>query len=227
MSRVVPMDCVDYVSCGNGQDVYDVKNNVHRLMPMLRKEEVKDIIAPMDRHLVVMSVHGNGVFRRFAHPSKAWYGCLVMAVRLMAAVALRRRWMIWKIETDYGFLKDMEPAKICFSGTHLSLKRYLSDLEPDKYSHSFVNPYWLEMQSKGVSKGNAVQWIQLREGISREETACAGDGENDLSMMEHCAIRIVPANAMKSVKAIATEHVTCWKKEGVPHWLEEHLLEEE
>lgn len=57
-----------------------------------------------------------------------------------------------------------------------------------------------EVFSKDASKGNALKALAGRLGITKEETACIGDGENDLSMFEVCGLRIAMGNGFKGLK---------------------------
>lgn len=59
---------------------------------------------------------------------------------------------------------------------------------------------YAEVYSKKASKGNALSALQGYLGISREETACIGDGENDLSMFEVSGVKISMGNGVPELK---------------------------
>lgn len=61
----------------------------------------------------------------------------------------------------------------------------------------------IEVNNRGVSKGNAVRALAKKYGIKREEIICIGDNENDLSMIEYAGVGIAMGNAIDSVKEIA------------------------
>lgn len=61
----------------------------------------------------------------------------------------------------------------------------------------------IEINNRGVSKGNAVKALGEKYGIKREEIICIGDNENDLSMIEYAGLGIAMGNAIDSVKEIA------------------------
>lgn len=61
----------------------------------------------------------------------------------------------------------------------------------------------IEVNNRGVSKGNAVRALAQKYGIKREEIICIGDNENDLSMIEYAGVGIAMGNAIDSVKEIA------------------------
>lgn len=61
----------------------------------------------------------------------------------------------------------------------------------------------IEVNNRGVSKGNAVRALAQKYGIKRDEIICIGDNENDLSMIEYAGVGIAMGNAIDSVKEIA------------------------
>jgi Cof subfamily protein (haloacid dehalogenase superfamily) len=65
----------------------------------------------------------------------------------------------------------------------------------------------VEINNKGVSKGNAVKVLADYYGFKREEIICIGDNENDLSMIEYAGVGIAMGNAIEPVKKIA-EYIT-------------------
>ena len=71
----------------------------------------------------------------------------------------------------------------------------------------YSNPYYLELIPKTSGKGNAL--IRLRDylGIAPENTIAAGDGENDISMIQAAGIGIAMLNAPESVRKLA-DYVT-------------------
>ena len=59
---------------------------------------------------------------------------------------------------------------------------------------------YMEVYSKEASKGRALTELGRRLGIRREEIACIGDGENDLSMFEASGLKIAMGNAVEELK---------------------------
>lgn len=72
---------------------------------------------------------------------------------------------------------------------------------------------YVEVYSKHASKGNALAALGGYLGIAREETACIGDGENDLSMFDAAGMRIAMGNAVPALKERA-DHVTVSNARG-------------
>ena len=77
------------------------------------------------------------------------------------------------------------------------------DKYSDKLDLMYSNDYYLELIPKGSGKGNALIRLSEHLGIPRENTIAAGDGENDISMIEAAGLGIAMINAPDTVKAVA------------------------
>ena len=91
------------------------------------------------------------------------------------------------------------PAKLLFEDeyeTLLTLQAFLR-ARPwfSRYETIFSGPHLLELTARGANKGGAVARLARGYGIPRERVFCAGDEENDLSMLESAAAAFVPADA--------------------------------
>ncbi|GAB6168011.1 Cof-type HAD-IIB family hydrolase [Clostridium carnis] len=73
----------------------------------------------------------------------------------------------------------------------------------------------VEINNKGVSKGNAVKALADYYGFKREEIVCIGDNENDISMIEYAGLGIAMGNAIDEVKRLADYITDTNKEEGV------------
>lgn len=62
------------------------------------------------------------------------------------------------------------------------------------------NPFILEFLPVGIDKGNAIEFLWKRYGLTREEVIAVGDSENDLSMIKRAGLGIATANAFDEVK---------------------------
>ncbi len=65
------------------------------------------------------------------------------------------------------------------------------------------NPFILEFLPMGIDKGNAIEFLWKRYGLTREEVIAVGDSENDLSMIKRAGLGIATANAFDEVKSQA------------------------
>lgn len=82
---------------------------------------------------------------------------------------------------------------------------------------------YVEVFSKKASKGKALADLQDILGISQEETACIGDGENDLSLFEVSGLRMAVGNAVPELKEHADIVLPGNQKDGAAIGIEKIL----
>ena len=82
---------------------------------------------------------------------------------------------------------------------------------------------YAEVYSKDGSKGRALAALRKYLGISREETACIGDGENDLSMFEAAGVKIAMGNAVLELKEKADYVTASNDRDGAAEAIEKVL----
>jgi len=82
----------------------------------------------------------------------------------------------------------------------------------------------VEVNSKGVSKGRAVELLAGIYNIKKEEIICIGDGENDISMLEVAGMPIAMENAPDIVKEKARFITDSNDKDGVAKAIERFVL---
>ncbi|MBI4362985.1 MAG: HAD family phosphatase [Euryarchaeota archaeon] len=85
----------------------------------------------------------------------------------------------------------------------------LSRDEPRVAPH--IPPGWVGIRNidalmilpRGVTKETGVRWLQQAYGVTRRETAGAGDGENDIVFRRVCGTLGVPSNAVPPLRRAA------------------------
>ena len=82
---------------------------------------------------------------------------------------------------------------------------------------------YVEVFAKGASKGNALSALASHLGIRKEEIACIGDGENDLSMFRAAGMKIAMDNAVPEVKEKADLVTASNNRDGVAEAVEKIL----
>jgi hypothetical protein len=81
------------------------------------------------------------------------------------------------------------------------IQTYVEEQFPGRYEVSFSAPFLLEAAIQGCNKGNGVLQLAKSLGIDRKNIYCAGDNENDLSMLEIAEIGFVPSGGKAEPKA--------------------------
>lgn len=82
----------------------------------------------------------------------------------------------------------------------------------------------IEINAKGVCKGQAVEVLAKYYGIKREEVICIGDNENDISMIEYAGLGVAMGNAIESVKLKADYITDTNNNDGVAKVIEKFIL---
>lgn len=95
----------------------------------------------------------------------------------------------------------------------------------DDYELVFSDERKLEITKKGINKGNALDTLLAKIGVSNEEVAVFGDSENDLSMLTGRRYSFAMANALPKAKSVATYSTRSNDEEGVYHGLSQLMSE--
>jgi Cof subfamily protein (haloacid dehalogenase superfamily) len=85
-------------------------------------------------------------------------------------------------------------------------------------------PYFLEITHRGATKGQALNFLAEREGISAKEIVAIGDSYNDIDMLQFAGLGVAVANAPQEVKNAADVITRAGSEDGVAAFLEEYLL---
>ena len=83
--------------------------------------------------------------------------------------------------------------------------------------------YWMDISRKGANKGNALELIQRRLGISAVETMVFGDQMNDAEMMRQAGFSYAVANAVPEIRKMAAFPAPANEDNGVIHVLRKVL----
>lgn len=86
------------------------------------------------------------------------------------------------------------------------------------------NKYTLEFTDAGVTKAYGLKKLCEMLNIPREETIAAGDGGNDIDVLEWAGLGIAVANATNEVKQIAAVIVSDNDHDGCAEAVEKYLL---
>lgn len=111
---------------------------------------------------------------------------------------------------------DISKKKINYIRTKLKENQHLDCFKSGDRS--------LEVISKGVSKGKAVEIIANYYGIFKEEIISIGDNENDLSMIKIAGLGIAMANAVEELKKSADAITDTNRNNGVAKAINKYVF---
>ena len=83
------------------------------------------------------------------------------------------------------------------------LQKRLETEMKDSVATFFSNAYYLEIVPSGVNKGYSLRYLSFLLGIARENTAAAGDAQNDIPMLSAAGVGIAMCNGLSSAAGLA------------------------
>ncbi|MPM15676.1 putative phosphatase [bioreactor metagenome] len=136
------------------------------------------------------------------------------------------------IVENYPFenLKDDKKYKIvkaiCINKEDLNEVKKVRQLleETNEFEISSAEHHYCEINSKGVSKGKAVEELAKNLKIDIKEVMCIGDGGNDIEMLKRAGISIAMKNGMEDVKSLANYITEDNNNSGVAKAIEKFVL---
>lgn len=223
IARILPDTLFDYAACANGQYIYDSKGNLISAKEDLQEMEIKELMRYLYQYPMVLS-YSDG--KQFCHTCSPTYRFIASLISVARRVYHKLRGVPFYKETITPLSKVhlTTTSKLCFAGSPKTLRKFVQHVNRKKYSAFFVSPGWLEIQTAGVSKGEALKDIAKLEHIDISETAAIGDGENDIPMIQLAGTGVAMGNAMNSVKVCADEIALPNSKDGAVRWIMDHLL---
>lgn len=113
-----------------------------------------------------------------------------------------------RFDEDIDFIQERPIIKMIYQNTDIpyleSIEAQLPDSIKDKLELSYSSNRYLELNPKGVSKGNALDKVVEMFGVSHDEVLAIGDNGNDISMLKLAGYSAAPSNAIKPVKDLVT-----------------------
>ena len=93
-------------------------------------------------------------------------------------------------------------------------------------SAAYTNHY-VEIFNRNTSKGSALKVLMEHLNLKKEEVACIGDSENDISMFDVAGVRIAMGNAIDDLKDQADYITKPNNKDGVADAIDSYILKAE
>ena len=215
--QIWDQDFYRYVISSNGAVATDLttKECMHRaLIPW---ESVVGLLQECDEHKIGLSVHLNHRFilqGRFLKKLGQWsYGRDARNTECEKSIVdlLKRE------------KTDLEELQLFYfsEGARTACREILGRAE--HLSMAFDSHY-AEVYSPEASKGNALTVLAEQLGVRKEEIACVGDAENDLSMFAASGLKFAMGNGIPELKEKADVVLPSNNDDGVACAIREYLL---
>ena len=210
-------DLFRYVITSNGAQITDIKENRAIFQKMIGKKAALDLLNAC-RNI------GVGVTSHINHEYLLQGRILVALGHLIYGKdAGGVRWVRDMRETVRNTPYGIEEIQFYFMSPS-SEKKVRNILKHFPQLYSAYTGIYVEVFSSGASKGNALRALQEYLGITKEETAAIGDGENDLSMFREAGLKIAMGNAVSLLKEKADRITASNNQDGVAKAVESFIL---
>ena len=141
------------------------------------------------------------------------------------------------LDSHEKWLKALESETLPFTKAVLYPSHDISDLLVSRLKHmgSFeIAPsvmfggelHNIEINRRGVNKGQGLRWLAKELGCTMENLAAIGDSDNDLTMLRAAGLGIAMANSRKNVRLAADAVTGSNTENGVAQAIERYILEE-
>lgn len=127
---------------------------------------------------------------------------------------------------DFEELKSKKATRIVMrdlNGTNEEFAQSVERIGLHGVTYAVGWSNWLDIAPEGVSKASGLQIVADHLGVDRKHTVCAGDGSNDLEMLEWAGHGIAMGQARDDLKAVATTVADRVEDDGLATALEEYF----
>ncbi|MCF0147338.1 MAG: HAD family phosphatase [Clostridium sp.] len=139
-----------------------------------------------------------------------------------------------KIIENYSFENLRKDNKyrivkaICINKDNLDEVRKVRTMleQTEEFEISSAEHQYCEINSKGISKGKAIEELSRELGIDIKDVICIGDGGNDIEMLKRAGMAVAMENGMDNVKAIADYITDDNNNSGVARAIKKLILDD-
>lgn len=206
-----------YVISSNGACVTDLKERKSVYRAPVEGEQAIKLLEQIRGKRIGIAAH---IRHKYLLQGRA----LTTAGRLIYGKDARNVYCVRNME-EFIRKNDCKVEELQFyflsSGARKEIKNILAFL-PE--FHAAYSRIYVEVFSSAASKGRALFELGDHLGIRREEIACIGDGENDLSMFEASSVKIAMGNAVETLKYYADYVTGSNRADGAAEAIERYIL---
>lgn len=199
------------VICGNGTQIYDFSQEkiiATSTLPETAKADFQTILDAFPTSAVEIIVNGQTYYIR--PNALTWWHLDLLGLHGIEATldTVPHGWGCAKFEEETPVLQEMQT--------------FIRANFPGRYEDFFSHKNLLEVANRGDNKGGGVLKLAKILGVDRKDIYCAGDNENDVSMLKAAHIGFCPTNATP-VTMEAADQVVCDCDEGTMADIIEYL----
>ncbi len=233
----------NYIICGNGALLYDIKNEKILYDKFIDKKKILEIIKFCDENSIFYSIYtGDFVIANSLNYNVLFYN------NENKKVVDSQKTKIKVIQNIYNYIEQNENVNvlkmtICDKSSIIferSIKRLrqikgIDVLDVEHMARKVITTgteentveyFYTEITTTGVNKWSAIQELAKKLNIKEEEIIAIGDNRNDKEMIENAGLGIIMGNSAPYMKQIADEVVESNNNNGVAQALKKYILNE-
>jgi Cof subfamily protein (haloacid dehalogenase superfamily) len=205
IAKRLQMDQYDgYLIAGNGAEVLSLKTNSYLHKAHLSVDELHEIVAVSQSLDLHFSCIQDDVLV-YTH-----YDLAIEHEEEHGGLNTRPLLNVFEIQTSspkcsLNIELEDDPARMALFAEHFK----------GKIALEWIMPWYMDCASLGQSKLNGVKILADELGLTMDEIAAIGDGENDRTMLEGVGLSATLGNAHASIQAIVKHVVPPVKEAGV------------
>ena len=196
---LLDISLIDYIITNNGACIIDTKNKEAIYEEYFNENELNTIINYCKNNKLELIF--NSLFKRYNEfnniDSNIYQGVIICNSKN-------------DMKNLINFTDNNDDLKLAYISY-----AYYKDIVKDKYTAN--------INLSKTNKGNAIKYLLNKLNISKEDSICFGDNDNDIDMFNECGIRIAMENSLKQLKDNADYITLSNDKDGVYNFIKKYF----
>lgn len=233
----------NYIICGNGAVVYNLKEEKAIYKNYLDKKKILQLIKICEKNsiyycvytensIVTKSLNYNTLF--YYHDNNRKPDNKKTNINIIEDIY---KYVLERNIQDYSKIMICDNNTIIFKSIIKKLKKVknIDVLDVGHMSKKIIKNgteeypleyYYTEITSKNVDKWSAIYYLISKLGIKPEEVITIGDNVNDQTMLENAGLGIAMANSAPYIQKMADEITLDNNENGVAAAIKKHIFNE-
>ncbi|MCR4874367.1 MAG: Cof-type HAD-IIB family hydrolase [Clostridia bacterium] len=193
----------EMIVVSQGAEVYNVKTKEPLFRELISQDLAKRVFAYIDKYIEInpvvtamMYIDDEVYFiDRLPEYREAFCNILKIKPHILDCTML-----------EYLQKVNKEPSKILVMLEENHIEEFIQGGIKDLNGEAVFcesRKFLIEIMPNGINKGTAVKFVADQYGIDMDDVICAGDSDNDLSMIQAAGLGVATANALDRVKKYA------------------------
>ena len=193
----------EMIVVSQGAEVYNVKTKQPLFRELISQDLAKRVFAYIDKYIeknpvvtAMMYIDDEVYFiDRLPEYREAFCNILKIKPHILDCTML-----------EYLQKVNKEPSKILVMLEESHIEEFIQGGSKELNGEAVFcesRKFLIEIMPNGINKGTAVKFVADQYGIDMDDVICAGDSDNDLSMIQAAGLGVATANALDRVKKYA------------------------